>query len=260
MGINRDQLNQAFWLGLGVPGSTIPHEMNPYYPGKEYKTLWHTYDPAQASKLLDGIGLTQKDAEGYRLRTDGKGRLTIEMTTINGAFIDYAQIAEMIRQQLKGICLDITVANIDRNLENQRGLANQIQILAWANDTSELPFTTNHAILPNELNGFVPNPEIVKWYLTDGKEGTVPPPAMQEALKLFKQSFFVSDAERIAIGKRIWVLDVDNLFNIGIVGLSPAQNGLRVVKKGLGNTPQRQYNSNLVRAPQSSVPEQFFWE
>jgi peptide/nickel transport system substrate-binding protein len=260
LGINRDQLNQAFWLGLGVPGSTIPHSMNVYYPGDKYKTLWHTYDPRQASQLLDSIGLDKKDAEGFRLRTDGKGRLTIELTTISGAFIDYAQIAEMIRQQLKAIGLDITVTSIDRNLENQRGLANQIQILAWANDTSELPFTTNHAILPNELNGFVPNPEIAKWYLSEGREGTVPPPAMREALELFKKAFFATDAERITLGKRIWELDVDNLFNIGIVGLSPAQNGLRIVKKGLANTPARQYNSNLVRAPQSSVPEQFFWE
>jgi hypothetical protein len=31
--------------------------------------------------MLDAIGLDKKDADGYRVRTDGKGRLRIEVQT-----------------------------------------------------------------------------------------------------------------------------------------------------------------------------------
>ena len=35
--------------------------------------------------MLDAIGLDKKDAEGYRLRRDGKGRLRLEIMTVAGA-------------------------------------------------------------------------------------------------------------------------------------------------------------------------------
>ncbi|MBV9538395.1 MAG: hypothetical protein JOY70_05635, partial [Acidisphaera sp.] len=37
LGIDRDQLNQAFWLGLGTPGSVAPSELMPQNPGKEWR-------------------------------------------------------------------------------------------------------------------------------------------------------------------------------------------------------------------------------
>jgi peptide/nickel transport system substrate-binding protein len=33
LGIDRDQLNEIFWLGLGTPGSLAPADNNPYSPG-----------------------------------------------------------------------------------------------------------------------------------------------------------------------------------------------------------------------------------
>jgi len=43
-----------------------------------------TLDLKQANELLDKVGLTKKDGEGYRLRTDGKGRLRLELVTVGG--------------------------------------------------------------------------------------------------------------------------------------------------------------------------------
>jgi len=57
LGIDRDQLNETFWLGLGTPGSVACTEESPYNPGKEFRKLWSTYDPKQANAMLDRIGL-----------------------------------------------------------------------------------------------------------------------------------------------------------------------------------------------------------
>ena len=73
--------------------------------------------------MLDKIGLTKKDAEGYRLRTDGKGRLRIEIMTLGGQFVQFTQIAEMIREQWKKIGIDLQVQEVERSLAIKRTAA-----------------------------------------------------------------------------------------------------------------------------------------
>ncbi|MDE0204428.1 MAG: ABC transporter substrate-binding protein, partial [Candidatus Tectomicrobia bacterium] len=65
-GIDREQLNEAFWLGIGTAGSQVLAESSPYFPGPEYRTMHSTYNPELASKMLDDLGLTNRDSEGYR--------------------------------------------------------------------------------------------------------------------------------------------------------------------------------------------------
>ena len=52
-------------------------DVSRYNPGPEHRQRWSTYDPQQAKALLDRMGLEKQDGAGYRLRTDGKGRLRI---------------------------------------------------------------------------------------------------------------------------------------------------------------------------------------
>ena len=87
----------------------------------------------QANELLDKIGLTKKDSEGYRLRTDGKGRLRIEMVTIGGTFIPYPADRRD----------DLPAAQEDRHpdrrassrsatlVENRRATATRLQTVLW---------------------------------------------------------------------------------------------------------------------------------
>ena len=90
MGIDRDQINEAFFLGTGTPGSVAPADDAPDSPGPEWRNKWSTLDLTQANDLLDKIGLTKKDSEGYRLRTDNGDRLRIEITTVAAAFLPWA--------------------------------------------------------------------------------------------------------------------------------------------------------------------------
>src|SRR5262249_57703445 len=72
MGLDRDQINEAFFLGTGTVGAAVPADSNKYFPGKEYRTKWATLDIAQANSLLDKLGYTNKSASGIRHRKDGK--------------------------------------------------------------------------------------------------------------------------------------------------------------------------------------------
>ena len=55
-GIEREQINEAMCLGVGISGSTAPAESNKYNPGPEWRQKWSTFDLKQANDLLDKVG------------------------------------------------------------------------------------------------------------------------------------------------------------------------------------------------------------
>jgi len=262
MGIERDQLNETFWLGIGVAGSIIPADSSPYSPGAEWRKKWSAYNPKQASELLDKIGLTKKDSEGYRLRTDGKGRLRIELQTSAGAFIPHTQVAEMIKEHWKKIGIQADAKELERGLFFTRCKANEHQIAIWANDGTEVLYLfPRHALPVDPVEALMGHP-IADWFASNGKAGKAPQdPEMLKALEMFRSAGAKKTSqERYKVAQEIFKIIVDNQFSIGTVGQSPATMGVRIVSKKLGNIPSRQVNAQHARTPCSSHPATFFYK
>ncbi|XYD10314.1 ABC transporter substrate-binding protein [Methylobacterium sp. NMS12] len=71
LAIDRRTLNNTLLFGLGTEGNdTIVPESALFEPAM--RTLNAAYDPAQAAKLLDEIGLTARDGSGTRLLPGGR--------------------------------------------------------------------------------------------------------------------------------------------------------------------------------------------
>jgi len=71
LAIDREELNQVVYIGLAKPSNnTIMPRSELFKP--EYATKWANYDPKLANKLLDEIGLTKKDSQGFRLLPGGR--------------------------------------------------------------------------------------------------------------------------------------------------------------------------------------------
>jgi ABC-type transport system substrate-binding protein len=261
LGIDRDQINETFWLGTGTPSSVVPADSNKYNPGPQYRKMWATLDVKRANEMLDRIGLAKKDAEGFRLRSDGKGRLRIEIMTLGGQFVQYTQISEMIREQWKKIGIDLTVQEVERSLALKRTAANEQQLGAWNNDGSEHLFTFPLHVFPFELAAVASSgPLYVKWFQSAGAQGKEPEPRMKELMEKWKKAFGVPEKERIALGKEVWKIAAEEVYIIGVVGLGPAANGVRIVKTNMGNIPARQYNSPDGKTPGISRPVTFYWK
>jgi peptide/nickel transport system substrate-binding protein len=259
LGVDRDQLNETFWLGLGTPGSLVPIESNKYSPGPEYRTLWHTHDLKKANEMLDAIGLSQKDAEGFRQRTDGKGRLRLELQTRGAAHINYTRIGEMIREQWKRIGIDLTVQENERSLADRRNASNETHLDAWVADGSEHMFTFPDQIFPytSTTGGGV---LYAQWFQSNGQRGKEPPPKLKEIYDLFSKAFGVPEEERIQLGRQIWRIVTDEVIGFGVVGLSPAAQGIRIAKNNMGNIPSRMYNSPDGKTPGISQPATFYFK
>jgi peptide/nickel transport system substrate-binding protein len=261
LGIDRDQLNEAFWLGVGTAGNIAPSPDTIYSPGAEWNKKWGVLDLKQANELLDGLGLTKKDAEGYRQRADGKGRLRLEMVTVGGQFVPYTQVGEMIKQQWRKIGVDVDIKELERNLAFTRDNNNENQIITWANDGSEMLFLFPRHAIPVDAAESHMGMAYARWYASKGASGKKPDdPELLRAFDLFRASFGAKEEDRIRNGKEIWKILVDNVYSIGTVGQSPAFMGVRIVKNNMGNIPDRQVNAQHVRTPYSSQPITFYFK
>lgn len=259
LGIDRDEINEIFWLGTGVPGSPVVSEESPFNPGPEYRTMWAVHDVEKANALLDSIGLDKKDAEGYRLRPDGSGRLTLILSTAAGQFVQYTRIGELIAEHWKEIGIELKVQEQERSLVFGRFPTNDLQLFAWTNDGSDQMFENPWSrVVPTEPISDM-GPLYGVWFQSNGKEGLEPPPELREAMELFKAAYFMSDEDRTKAAQQIWAAHVDQVWTIGVIGLGPASMGVRVYDVNLGNVPARQYNSPTVKNPSISRPQTFFW-
>jgi peptide/nickel transport system substrate-binding protein len=257
LAVDRDAINEILFLGIGTPGSAVVAESSPFNPGPEYRSLWSTYDPEQANQLLDSIGLTEKDSEGYRLRTDNGERLIIELPTIP-AFIQFTQLAELVKEDWAEVGIFANVVEQERSLVEQRRAANELQIFVWQNDgTDELFLYPYHAVPVNETSGV--GPAFGVWYSTGGAEGVEPPDNVKAVLDLFSQGLAASPEERITIGQEIWRIITDEVWTMGTVGQSGAFMGVRVVKNNMGNIPDRHFNIQAGQTPNISRPSTFFF-
>jgi peptide/nickel transport system substrate-binding protein len=259
LGIDRDQINETFFLGIGTPGSGAPAETNKYSPGPEYRKLWSTYDLNKANDMLDKIGLDKKDPQGYRLRQDGKGRLGIEVTTLGGQFVQYTQISEMVREHWRKIGIDLRIQEVERTLAIKRGGANENQLLTWSNDGTDTLFVAPGWLFPLDGSSWY-SPLYGTWFQSGGTQGKEPPPRMREVMEKWRKAFGVQEEERIQLGKEIWKIALDEVWYIGVAGQAGAVEGVQVAKVDLGNVPERFTNVNISWPPSISRPVTFFWK
>jgi peptide/nickel transport system substrate-binding protein len=260
LGLDRDQLNQTFWLGLGTPGSAAPAEVMPESPGPEWRNKWSTYDPDRANKLLDALGLTKKDRDGYRLRTDNGERLVVQVEAVNG-LLSWPKHAEMIAQHWRKIGIYADVKELERGLAFRRITANLDHINVSTNGGTELIYLYPRHCLPVDPIEAHVGVEIARWYASNGEQGTEPTdPEMKRALALFRSAAGLVEEERNKTAQEIWKILIDQQYSIGTVGQSPAQFGVRIVSRKLGNIPGRACIAQHCRTPGTSHPETWFFK
>jgi peptide/nickel transport system substrate-binding protein len=257
-GIDRAQINETFLLGLGQTGSAAPGERTLYFPGPEFKTLHTAYDVKKANAMLDKLGLAKKDAEGYRLRTDGKGRLRLALTTYLG-FLPFTKIAEMMTEQWKKIGIRGEVQEMERGAATTRVQNNEHQIYfetQWGADNiyGHFPF-----VFPADA-GSPMGPLYGLWYSSTGTKGKTPPARMRELMDKYRRSFSVKDQERTRMAKDVWKIALDELWMIPLVSNSPASQGVRVIKTNMGNIPERLWNSAVSDNPHIAHTETWYFK
>ncbi len=107
MGINREQIIQQAFFGLGSVGrSAVSHALSwAYNPKIDYRKLF-PYDPARANQLLDEAGFR---------RGAGGVRFSISMV-YQSAFTALDPIAQILRSNWRDIGVDLQLQPVERQL------------------------------------------------------------------------------------------------------------------------------------------------
>jgi len=262
LGIDRQQINESFYLGSSKPSAVLPTDDSPYFPGSQWRTKWATHDVPQANALLDKIGLKAKDGAGYRLRRDGGGRIRLDITT-NVSFVDFPAVSEMVKQQWISLGIDVNVQSVAGSLLVQRASANQLMLSVHSVGSAD-PFQDPSIFLPTALGfpGMIGIP-YVQWFQSGGRQGTAPPPELKllnDAMDAYHRGLQASDAQRISIGKQLYQMHADQVWSAGILGFGLSIYGVYLANNKLRNVPTSIRNDQKVHTPSNAYPMTFYYE
>ena len=235
--INRKQINESAFLGTGEPRQSVPKKGHPYYPGDEFAFKYTEYKPDEANRMLDAIGLNRKDAEGFRLFPSGK-RVLIELSVVP-VFGPYVDIGTLVSRDFERVGIKVNMQIRERALHFQMRQANDLQAELWNQDTAGFPFTgsTKYDFRKDLYGNLTYGPLWKQWYDTSGKEGVEPPAAAKRIIELQDKAKTVGPDEQVTIAKELFKIWVENMFEIGTVGLTATDQGVAVVNAKLHNVP-----------------------
>jgi peptide/nickel transport system substrate-binding protein len=259
--INRTEIKESAFLGLGEPRQPVAAPWHPYYPGNLYAKKFTEYRPEEANRLLDRIGLDRKDADGFRLFPGTSRRVTIELSVVP-AFGPWPDIAQLIAKNWEHVGIRTLVQVRERALHFQLRQSNDLQAEIWNQDTAGFPFTGVPKYDPRSLlYGTITTGPLWKlWYDSGGKDGVEPPAEAKRLVELIDRGKAASPAQQVRIAQEIFKIWVDNLFEIGTVGLTPLDQGVVVVSTRLHNVPQTLAKDWPLRTPGNARTEQFFFK
>lgn len=252
LGINRQEIIESVYLGMAEPNQVSPLPTSPFYWEEQAKNLIE-YDPDRANQLLDEMGLTERDAEGYRLRPDGK-RLTItyEYAPIFGSWGD---IGELLAEQWKKLGIELIVKEEARPLFYQRKAANEHDMGVWTGSAEFNPLIDPRWFLPYTEESIFAVP-YAQWYMSGGTQGEEPTGDLRKVIDLFEQIKATPDRDKqIELFRQILELNKENLWVIGICTAPPE---VVIVKNNFRNVPEEAVSDWHLLTPGATMPEQYF--
>ena len=208
--INRDQIKESVFLGLGEARQGVPAPWHPYFPGDEWAKKYTQYKPDEANKLLDGIGLTKKDAQGIRLLPNGKP-LSIELSVVP-AFGAWPDVAQLIAKDWEKVGVKTVVQIRERALHFKMRDANELQTEMWNEDTTGLPVHRQRQVRRRATHPILTTgPLYRQWYETKGKEGMEPPAPIKQIVELVDTARTVGPEGQVKAAQEIFRIWADNV-------------------------------------------------
>lgn len=161
MAMDRAEIIDAVYFGFADLPELVPSD----------------YDPEEANRLLDEMGLDKKDKDGYRIGPNGK---TFEIPFETGAHApDMIPVLQLVVDMWNKVGVKTTMKTIDSSLWGTRRDANQLLATVMWN------------VQPMWRSGgwtdFMPNlegPLWNLWYAKDGQAGEAPPEEVQRLYQL----------------------------------------------------------------------------
>jgi len=236
MGIDRKTINRALYFGLGTEGGMSFLAASPLH-NKDNQMAWAQYDIEHSNRLLDEMGLTEKQRNGIRLLPDGRPlRLVIETA---GERKEVENALQIIGDTWRELGIEMVMRPLDRDNLRMQVYSGASMASVWFGWDNGLPTAnTSPDYLAPMQQEFFAWPKWGQYHQTGGKAGEEPD--LEEAQQLMNYAKQWVSASNEDERKEIWgnMLDIhaDQLYGIGVVAETPQPI---VVSKRLRNVPEK---------------------
>lgn len=255
--IDRNAIKELAFLGIGEARQGVPAPFHPFYPGDEYAFKYTQLDTTISNDLLDGIGLTARDGDGYRLLPSGD-RLDIEISVVP-AFASWADIGQLVVEDWAEVGVRAHIELRERTPHFAMRASNDLQVEIWNEDTTGFPFSGQPNFDPRSQPSLTLAPLVGQYVRSGGSEGMAPTPELQRIMDIIDEAKLSGRDRQVALAQELFKIWADNVWEIGTVGLTPMVQGVVVVNADLRNVSEVAGNDWPLRTPGNTRPEQFYY-
>lgn len=213
--INRDEMNQLLYLGLGDTFHPCGIPQDPYFV-EGFGRRFTEFSLDEANAALDRAGLTQRDRSNFRLRPDGSELLISILVYAGESGSNTADAYELVRGYWEAAGVRTAVETIDRTLWVERMTNSQYDIGGY---------TVAGLLWDVDPIWYVPTAPNCYWAplfgthtSTAGAEGEPAPEPIAGLLTHYAAlQAAATDEERLAAGQEVLRLHDENVWMIGTV-------------------------------------------
>ncbi len=236
LAIDRNEINQAIYYGLGVPGANTVLAQSPLYK-PEYTTAWSELDIDQGNALLDEIGLTKRGGDNIRLLPDGRKMVIVVDTA--GESTEETDVLQLVRDSWQKIGVDLFTKPSELEVFRNRVFAGESIMSVWYGADNGIP---NADMSPWEYTPS--NQQQLQWAKwgqfieTKGEAGEkIDMPEAQRLYDLLLAWRAATETDkRVGIWDEILKIWSEQVYSIGTVSNVPQPV---VVNRHLHNVPEK---------------------
>jgi peptide/nickel transport system substrate-binding protein len=234
--INRDDINNTVFYGVALPSNNTVLPDSELFKD-EYQTKWTQYDPDLANQLLDGLGLTKRDANGIRLLPNGQPLQIVVETA--GEETEQTDVLELVKDHWADVGVSLFIKPSQREVFYNRINAGDTEMAVWSGLENAM---LKASMSPAEFAPLTPDqfqwPAWGLWAQTSGQMGEEPDLEAVKQLMALNDEWAKAETPeaREAAWHKILSLWADQVLTIGIVS---GVEQLIVVGDKLHNVPEK---------------------
>ncbi len=217
--MNRDEMNEVVYFGLGKPAQYIAFSPTPSFVSEDLENHMTAFDPAKANALLDEVGLVDKDGDGMRELPNGDPLVLNLQVATQGISV---KLVELVGQNWKDVGVNNTVKEVTTDEFRSAMSANKLDVTMYAKGQPLAVILGNAEVFQPPFDNYFNLRSGMLWgeYIdTNGASGVKPPEyvyQMMEDINAF-QGAVVGTDESNTLGARLVKNMVENLLFIGTV-------------------------------------------
>jgi peptide/nickel transport system substrate-binding protein len=255
LGMDREELIDLIYLGQGEPWQIGAKKLHPLYDERLSKQ-YTEYDTDRANEILDSIGLTERDADGFRLMSNGE-RVSFQVDVIPTLSPEWADAMELINRYWADLGIASRTNSLERSIYYARGDSNDFDVQVWSAPGGYDPTLSPRNVMAVHPEGSRHALQWATWYTSGGASGVEPSASMLKRYDLFAEYKANADpAEQMRLFREIHDIAADEFEVFGVVS-DPDRIGIKNAK--LRNVPEQMVRSWMYPNPGPTLPQQYYY-